>query len=78
MAMANMNAYAISYPIVPKGTGRIRLVFHAHNTPEEVDRLVQTVGQWASEMMAIECSGNKNAVPSAARMAYSMQASLAK
>lgn len=27
LAMANMNAYAISYPIVPKGTGRIRLVF---------------------------------------------------
>ncbi|KAL2017253.1 hypothetical protein VTK56DRAFT_2365 [Thermocarpiscus australiensis] len=78
LALANMNAYAISYPIVPKGTGRIRLVFHAHNTVEEIDRLVSTVADWALEMLEIERGGSKNGLPSAARRAYSMQASLSR
>ncbi|KAG2019257.1 hypothetical protein GB937_005171 [Aspergillus fischeri] len=72
LAMANMNAYAISYPIVPKGTGRIRLVFHAHNTEQEVDRLVETVADWVTEMLELERSGSKHALPRAARAAYSM------
>ncbi|KAJ5496619.1 8-amino-7-oxononanoate synthase [Penicillium fimorum] len=78
MAMANMNAYPISYPIVPKGTGRIRLVFHAHNTTEEIDRLIETVSEWVLEMLEIERGESKNTVPSAARLGYSIQASLLK
>ncbi|KAE9363948.1 8-amino-7-oxononanoate synthase [Stipitochalara longipes BDJ] len=78
LAMANMNAYAISYPVVPKGTGIIRLVFHAHNTTKEIDRLLDSVGDWAQEMLDIERGESKNALPSAARRAYSMQPSLLK
>ncbi|KAJ0116902.1 aminotransferase class I II [Diaporthe amygdali] len=78
LAIANMNAYPISYPTVPKGTDRIRLVFHAHNTADDVDRLVATVADWAEEMMQIESSGSKDAMPSAMRKAYWMETSLVK
>ncbi|KAK6816107.1 hypothetical protein RU639_009058 [Aspergillus parasiticus] len=73
--MVNMNAYTISYPIVPKATGRIRSVLHAHNTEQEVDRLVETVVDWATEMLELERSGSKDAVPRAARVAYSNELS---
>ena len=73
LAMANMNAYAISYPIVPKGTGRIRLVFHAHNTEQEINLLIETVSEWLVEMLGLERSGSKNAIPKAARLVCSMQ-----
>jgi 8-amino-7-oxononanoate synthase len=74
MLLANMNAYPIHYPIVPKGTGLIRCVFHAHNTKEEIDRLVATVGEWALEMLEIERSGEQNTLPSAMRRALALQA----
>lgn len=74
MLMANMNAYPIHYPIVPKGTGLIRCVFHAHNTREEVDRLVATIGEWALEMLEIERGDSENAIPSAMRRAFALQA----
>ncbi|KAB8218584.1 hypothetical protein BDV33DRAFT_205330 [Aspergillus novoparasiticus] len=68
------NAYIISYRIVPKATGRIRFVLHAHNTEREVDRLVEMVVEmvvdWATEMLELERSGSKDAVPRAARGAY--------
>ena len=75
MLMANMNAYAIQYPVVPKGTGLIRCVFHAHNTRDEVDRLVATIGEWALEMLQIERGDSKSTVPTALRRALAMQAS---
>ncbi|KAG9197127.1 hypothetical protein G6514_002251 [Epicoccum nigrum] len=74
MLMANMNAYPIHYPIVPKGTGLIRCVFHAHNTREEVDRLVATIGEWALEMLEIERGDSENTIPSAMRRAFALQA----
>lgn len=75
LLQANMNAYPIHYPIVPKGTGRIRCVFHAHNTREEVDRLIAAVGEWATEVLEIERSGSESALPSAMRRAFAMQSS---
>ena len=75
LLMANMNAYPISYPVVPKGTGLVRCVFHAHNTIEEIERLVEAVGEWAEEVMEIESSGSKGKVPSAMKRAFAMQAS---
>ena len=75
MLMANMNAYPIQYPVVPKGTGLIRCVFHAHNTREEVDRLVAAIGEWALEMLEIERGESKSTVPTAMRRAIAMQAS---
>lgn len=73
LIIANMNAYPISYPTVPKGASRIRLVFHAHNSREEIDSLVAAIGEWASEMIEISQSGNKSSLPSAARKVNSMQ-----
>lgn len=67
LAIANMMAYPISYPTVPKGTACIRLVFHAHNTREEIDRLVTTIGKWAIETLEIERGELKNTLPSAMR-----------
>lgn len=75
MLMANMNAYPIQYPVVPKGTSLIRCVFHAHNTREEIDRLVATVGDWAVEMLEIERGESKHTLPSAMRRAFAIQAS---
>jgi hypothetical protein len=52
---------------------RIRLVFHAHNSREEIDALVAAIGYWASEMIEISQSGNKSSLPSAARKVNSTQ-----
>lgn len=77
LALANMNAYSISYPVVPKGGSRVRLVLHAHNTKEEVEHLVATISKWAREMLDIEESGSRNALPAAARQVYALQTALA-
>ncbi|KAK2828963.1 hypothetical protein FQN49_007231 [Arthroderma sp. PD_2] len=76
LALANMNAYCVSYPVVPKGASRIRLVFHAHNTVEEIDKLVTTICDWASEMLEIEHGESKAVLPKAMLHAYSIQSSL--
>lgn len=65
----NMNAYPMVFPIVPKGKGRIRLIFHAHNTLEQVDRLVEKICDWAEEMLDIQ----NGELPSATRKAYAIQ-----
>lgn len=36
----NLDVRAILYPTVPKGKERLRVVLHAFNTPEELDRLM--------------------------------------
>lgn len=73
LLLTNMNAYAVSYPVVPKGQSRVRLVFHAHNTTEQIDALVTGICEWAQEMMQMEdCDGGLT-VPSAARKAFALQ-----
>ncbi|KAJ8130649.1 hypothetical protein O1611_g2978 [Lasiodiplodia mahajangana] len=74
LIMANINAYCVSYPVVPKGTALIRLVFHAHNTKGEIDRLISVIGSWASEMLEIKSGESKHTMPSALRHVLSMQA----
>ncbi|KAI0420354.1 hypothetical protein F5X98DRAFT_331905 [Xylaria grammica] len=32
LAIANMDAYPITYPTVPRGTALVRMLFRAHNT----------------------------------------------
>ncbi|KAM0255270.1 hypothetical protein ACHAQJ_005925 [Trichoderma viride] len=76
MSMAGMNAYNISYPVVPKGMSRIRIVFHAHNTEQEIDTAVEAICSWASEMLDIENSASKATLPKAALQVYAMQAAL--
>lgn len=75
LVMVNMQAYPISYPTVPKGTGLVRCLIHAHNTTEEIDRLVAAIGDWAEEIMEIQHSESKSTVPSALRRAMALEAS---
>lgn len=49
LLQANISAFPVSYPVVPKGEGRVRLVIHAINTHEEIDYLVKTIFMWAEE-----------------------------
>lgn len=78
LALDNMNAYSISYPVVPKKGSRVRLVLHAHNTEKEMDQLVASISAWAAEMLDIEFGRSKNTLPSAARHVYALQAGLSK
>lgn len=74
LLLSNINAYATAYPTVPKGQSRIRVVFHAHNTIEQVDALVAAICDWAQEMIILEDGGNEHRIPSAARQVYALQA----
>ncbi|PYH91089.1 class II aminotransferase/8-amino-7-oxononanoate synthase [Aspergillus ellipticus CBS 707.79] len=42
---------AVEFPSVPKGKGRVRLMIHADNTREEMDRVIQLIMRWAVEQM---------------------------
>lgn len=79
LSLAGMNAYNISYPVVPKGSSRIRMVFHAHNTEQELDKAVSAICGWAEEMLDLEENTLDSGVslPKAAQQVYAMQAALA-
>lgn len=75
LQLAGISAFPIDYPTVPKGQGRIRLMFHAGNTEEQVDHLTITVCEWAKEMIEIEeGAGAKGKVPKAAQSVYALMA----
>lgn len=40
---ANFMVKAIRYPTVPKGTDRIRICLHRHNTQDQIDRLINLI-----------------------------------
>ncbi|KAF9418653.1 biotin synthase [Podila epigama] len=42
---AHLNVKAIRFPTVPKGKERVRICLHAHNTIEQVQRLIEIVHQ---------------------------------
>ncbi|KAL8952151.1 MAG: hypothetical protein Q9222_001928 [Ikaeria aurantiellina] len=67
-----INGTPIVFPIVARGEDRVRLMMHGHNTYEDVHTLVGSICSWAEEMMEIEASGDKNRLPSAARLAYDL------
>lgn len=73
---ANMNAYYFSYPVVPRGESRVRMVFHAHNTKEQIDKTVDAICDWAREMFMIEQSASSDALPMATRKAFAKKAIL--
>ncbi|KAF4336977.1 pyridoxal phosphate-dependent transferase major domain protein [Fusarium beomiforme] len=67
------NATPIDPPVVPRGTGRVRIIIHAGNTDEQVQALAASVISWAGEMLDLqdgETGGKK--VPSAMREVYKM------
>ncbi|KAF5554277.1 pyridoxal phosphate-dependent transferase major domain-containing protein [Fusarium mexicanum] len=69
------NATPIDPPVVPRGTGRVRLIIHAGNTDEEVEGLASSVINWAQEMLDIQHgeTGGKE-VPSAMKEVYKLAA----
>lgn len=75
MFIGNVNAYAITYPIVPKGKSRVRLVFHAHNSVADVQALADTICSWAQEMLDIENGSSEATLPRGIRQAYALQSS---
>ncbi|KID74281.1 8-amino-7-oxononanoate synthase [Metarhizium brunneum] len=74
--LANIMAYNFAYPVVPKGESRIRIVVHAHNTEDDVDKLVASICQWAHEMLDLEKCGSNNTLPSAASKVFASQAAV--
>jgi len=64
------NGCYIVFPIVGKGEDRVRLFLHAHNTKEDVKNLIGSITTWIQEMLDIEASGDKNKLPTAARLAF--------
>ncbi|GES66717.1 class II aminotransferase/8-amino-7-oxononanoate synthase [Aspergillus terreus] len=71
---AGFSVFPISYPVVSKGTGRVRIIFHASNT--DVKALVASVAEWAKEMLEIESSRDRTRVPAAARHVYALIAQI--
>ncbi|KAG5923790.1 hypothetical protein E4U53_003524 [Claviceps sorghi] len=77
LQLSGISAFPVDYPTVPRGQSRIRLMFHAANTEEEVAFLAKTICDWAAEMMEIEAaaSGGKGKMPKAAQQVYALMAS---
>lgn len=46
-----MNARPITWPTVPKGKDRVRVCLHAGNTRNDVDKLIDGMLRWASEVI---------------------------
>ncbi|OCK74691.1 hypothetical protein K432DRAFT_310239 [Lepidopterella palustris CBS 459.81] len=76
LLLNNMNAYAMAFPVVPKGESRMRLVFHAHNTLQQCEALASVICDFAREMLDIEHGESESTLPSATRQVYAMQAAL--
>ncbi|KAK8074180.1 class II aminotransferase/8-amino-7-oxononanoate synthase [Apiospora phragmitis] len=70
------NSYPFAFPVVPKGQSRVRLVMHAHNTSEQITRLVAVIGDWTREVLDIESGESGKQLPTAALQLQAMQDSL--
>ncbi|KAI0804589.1 aminotransferase [Irpex lacteus] len=46
-------AQAITFPVVPKGKGRIRVVVHSGNTKEEIQEFAKILREWAAEVQGL-------------------------
>lgn len=73
LQLAGFNCFPIDYPVVPRGSNRLRVVFHAHNTEAEVEGLATALCEWAREMLDIEESDAKGRLPAAARQVIACQ-----
>ncbi|KAI8626907.1 class II aminotransferase/8-amino-7-oxononanoate synthase [Xylariaceae sp. FL1651] len=78
LQLRGFNVLYVDYPIVPKGTGRIRLVFKAHITDTQIEAFVGAVCEWAQEMLEIEAGPRgENKIPSLARQVYAYRETMA-
>lgn len=72
LLLNHISAQPVDYPSVPKGKSRIRVIFHAANTEEEVSYLANKLCEFAEEMIEIEESGEASRVPKAAKQVYAL------
>lgn len=67
------SAFPVTFPVVPKGSARLRVVIHADRTEEQVDGLAAAICEWAEEMVQIETgTGGRGKVPWAAQQVYAL------
>jgi 8-amino-7-oxononanoate synthase len=64
------SAIPINPPVVPRGTGRVRVIIHAGNTEKEVEALVHSICRWAKEMYDIERDPAEDKMPKAMQFVY--------
>ncbi|PSN69567.1 class II aminotransferase/8-amino-7-oxononanoate synthase [Corynespora cassiicola Philippines] len=72
LQLAGFVVYPVYFPIVPKGTERVRIIFHASHTDAEVEALAACICGWAEEMLEIDAGGDETVLPKASRRAYNM------
>ena len=72
--LAGMQAFPFTFPVVPKGTQRVRLGLKASHTDEQVDALVACIFAWAEEMMELDRNNGGIKLPRSARQAFSLLA----
>lgn len=51
---ASFRTFPVTYPVVPPGQGRLRVIMHAHNTEEQVRGFINAIYAWVQEMMDAE------------------------
>jgi 8-amino-7-oxononanoate synthase len=70
LQLRKFNVLAIGHPIVPRGTERVRLVFHVNHTDAQVEALADAICEWAQEMLSLEDSEQRlTGLPRAAQQA---------
>lgn len=73
--LAGFFVLPIAAPVVPKGTGRIRIIFRASHTDAQIEALVTSICVWAEEMLELEKGQNGTKIPAAARQVYALMES---
>jgi 8-amino-7-oxononanoate synthase len=67
---ASFRTFPATYPAVPPGQDRLRVIIHAHNTEEQVRGFVNAIYAWVQEMMDIETGTAAEPVTKAAKEVY--------
>ncbi|KAL4968633.1 aminoacyl transferase sphA [Aspergillus stella-maris] len=68
------SAFPVMFPVVPKGSARLRVVIHADHTEELIDGFVDAVCEWAEEMVRIERGATAGVkIPWAAQQVYALE-----
>lgn len=67
---ASFRTFPATYPAVPPGQGRLRVIVHAHNTEEQVKGFVDAIYQWVQEMIDIDTGVAAEPVTKAAKEVY--------
>ena len=66
----SFRTFPVTYPVVPPGQSRLRVIIHAHNTEEQVREFVDTIYVWVQEMLDIESGTASELVTKAAKEVY--------